>query len=439
METILAESLLGISQKTNEDWGIKTFHIPYLPRCIYIEAPGIFEIQEFMKFSAYSELASRFTRISDDNRSFLYGTIPDAPCPGSWVRITQTGLYKGDLALVLSAPSEGDLVLIAIVPRFDVSQSKKRKGTGLLARPPPTLLDPMFMVNYPLDDNYIYSIRSRLFHRLGLEILRAPSAHALNIEPRPSEPELLLFQSSLERLDITHETGEVAALIRRAVNKAFRIESRRLWRTGDQVRILEGAFINTMCSILEIDEGNGFVIAEFGSPNPTIVEVSMEDVERHFHVGDQVRVALGKNKGSTGSIIEISNGVGTIVERTANQITEVNPPSHSSSFINYITQLHVSLLYLESHTLAPSFATNPHPAASSTTKPKASHESEATKFHQMLGGRDPRIGREAAVYVGQMKGYQGRLVDINQNTGKIECPGRQFPIYMAPLCHLVLM
>ena len=32
--------------------------------------------------------------------------------------------------------------------------------------------------------------------------------------------------------------------------------------------------------------------------------------------------------------------------------------------------------------------------------PKSSHEYEAAKSHQMLGGRDPQIGRKAAVYVG---------------------------------------
>ena len=95
------------------------------------------------------------------------------------------------------------------------------------------------------------------------------------------------------------------------------------------------------------------------------------------------------------------------------------------------------LLYLESHTLVPSFTSTPHPAASSSSisKPTPSHESEAA------GGRalDPRIGRDAAVYVGQLKGLQGRLLEIGRNTGKIECPGRHPPNYTTMLKHLVLM
>jgi hypothetical protein len=58
----------------------------------------------------------------------------------------------------------------------------------------------------------------------------------------------------------------------------------------------------------------------------------------------------------------------------------------------------------------------------------------------MLGGRDPRIGREAAVYVGHMKGYRGRLLEINRHSGKIECSGRsQVPTYTTLLKNLVLM
>lgn len=70
---------------------------------------------------------------------------------------------------------------------------------------------------------------------------------------------------------------------------------------------------------------------------------------------------------------------------------------------------------------------------------KPSYEYEAVKGHQMVGGRDSRIGKEAAVYVGQMKGYQGRLLEINRHSGKIEFPGGSQPTYTTLLKNLVLM
>src|SRR5882762_5226840 len=210
MEKTLAESLEEISRETLEDCGIKTYHVPYLPRRIYLETPGIVEIQELMKFSAYGRLVSRATRIFDGiNRDFLHGSsIPHVPSPGSWVRIIQPGIYKADLGLVLFTPCEGDIVTITVVPRFNVSQNKKRKGSGLLARaaPPQALLDLKFTAKFPPDKDNIHSIGSRKFHRIGLECLQAPSAHTLKIEPRPSEAELFLFQSCFDRLDVTDKT-----------------------------------------------------------------------------------------------------------------------------------------------------------------------------------------------------------------------------------------
>lgn len=89
--------------------------------------------------------------------------------------------------------------------------------------------------------------------------------------------------------------------------------------------------------------------------------------------------------------------------------------------------------------LVPSFDATPHPAASSLSEPKPFHNSEAAKGHLMLGGRDPRIGREAAVYVGHLKGYRGRLLEIGLHSGKIEVPMCHPPTRTVPLKHLVLM
>ena len=334
MENVLSKSLLSISQKTHEDLGIKIYHVRYLPCRIYIEAPGIVEIQEFMRCFAYSGLVSRATRILDDiNRDFLHGTsIPEVPCPGSWVRITQAGLYKGDLSLVNHMPSEGDIISIAVVPRYNDSQSKKRKGS----RVAPALLDRKFFLKYPPNEDNMVMIRSRMFHICGLEFLLAASSHSLKIEPHPSEAELTQFQSVFER--ITYSAEDMTfSLVCLAVFKAYRNKSKRLWNTGDCVRILEGAFKDISSHILEIDETNGIAIVEFGSLTPTQVEVSIEDLEQHFVVGDQVLVAFGENKGKTGLILLIADDIGTIVEGTGNNLTQVIPLStlHHLLLISY--------------------------------------------------------------------------------------------------------
>ena len=114
----------------------------------------------------------------------------------------------------------------------------------------------------------------------------------------------------------------------------------------------------------------------------THVEVSLGDLEQQFLIG-------GQDRGRTGSIVEINDGVGIIIEQMANEVIEVNLTLYSSSFITHFSQFKLPLLYLESHDLAPSFTITPHPAALSMSKPMPSHKPEALKGHQMLGGCDP--------------------------------------------------
>jgi ribosomal protein L24 len=80
---------------------------------------------------------------------------------------------------------------------------------------------------------------------------------------------------------------------------------------GDRVQILRGSFVGTLCSIYEIDKLNGSIVVDL--PDLTHVDVGIEDLERHFLVRDQVRVAFGIGKGRTGSIIKIIDDIGTIV------------------------------------------------------------------------------------------------------------------------------
>ena len=128
-----------------------------------------------------------------------------------------------------------------------------------------------------------------------------------------------------------------------------------------------------------------------------------------------------------GSIVEINNGVGTIVKQMADKVIEVNLTLYSSTFITHFTQFKLPLLYLESHDLAPSFAITPHPAASLMSKPMPSHKPDALKGHQMLGRHDPQIGREAAVYVGHMKGYQGNLLILVKILAQLSAQGISCP------------
>ena len=192
------------------------YHISFLPCCLYIEAPEIAEIQEFIKFSAYSHLVSHAACILDDlDCHFLHSTsIPDVPCTRSWVQIIHFGIYKSDLAIVSLMPSTGNIVTIAVVPYF---WNKKRKSKGN-ARPALAFLDPKVVAKFSCNENNVHSIGSGKFTSNGLEFLQVTSVHALKIKPCPSGAELLSFQSSFGIVD---KTFELDLVIQHSVNKAF--------------------------------------------------------------------------------------------------------------------------------------------------------------------------------------------------------------------------
>ena len=211
----------------------------------------------------------------------------------------------------------GHIITIAVIPCF---WDKKRKGKGN-ARPAQALLDPTFVAKFPANKDDVHSIGSHNFTSNGQEFLWVANTHGPKIEPRPSEAELFLFHSSFGIVD---KTFKLDLVVQHAVNKAFHNESRRLWRLGDQVQIVEGAFVDMTCYIHEIDEENRSVVVKLDLLIPTHMDVSLEDLEQQFLVGDQVCVMLGANKGRMGSVVEINDGVSTIIEQTANKVIEVN-------------------------------------------------------------------------------------------------------------------
>jgi hypothetical protein len=147
MEKILAESFLEISQNSHEDCGIKTYHIPYLPRRIYIEAPGIVRDSRVHEvFGLWSPSVSCHTHIGRHQSQFFAQrsrrSLPWVMGPNH----TGWASTRATLPLFFLRPSEGDVVSIAVVPRFKISQNKKRKGKGRAA---PHFLTKKFWLKFP--------------------------------------------------------------------------------------------------------------------------------------------------------------------------------------------------------------------------------------------------------------------------------------------------
>ena len=174
--------------------GIQIYCLPQLPHQLYVEGPSLRLVQRLITYSQSTYHGRGICVIDDVDCKWLQGDNISLSLPcATWVKITERGLYSNDLALVVESPSQGDIVTLAVVPRFSQNEKKrKRKGT----RPSPVHLDAESLAQLPFKENF-YRSGSQRFHSSSLEFLLAPATHAVKVENPPPEEQLCLFEQSI--------------------------------------------------------------------------------------------------------------------------------------------------------------------------------------------------------------------------------------------------
>jgi ribosomal protein L24 len=282
-------------------------YLPQFPRRLYVEAPSLREVQHLMTYSQSTHHGCGIRLIDDVDREWLQSDSRSLSLRrATWVKITDRGLYQNDLALVVESPRQGDVVTLAVVPRF-TRNKRKRKGT----RPSPVLLDTETLAQLPFKENF-HRFGSRKFHSSGLEFLLAPAAHTLELEDNPSEEQLRPFEQSFFQC-----SGEINRMVLDAVKSAYHQKVRETWRVGDQIQVRGGEFIGWRGHLVEIDSPSRSAlvsILDLETSKSIHVQIDLARLERYFQIGDVVRVVIGLEKGRKGSIISIEDEVATIVE-----------------------------------------------------------------------------------------------------------------------------
>lgn len=295
--------------------GVRVHHLPLLPRRLYVEGPSLCNVQRLMKYSQSTYHGRGIRLIDDVDREWLQGENISFSLPvATWVKITDRGLYYNDLALVVESPRHGDLVTLAVVPRFSPNgRKRRRKGT----RPGPVLLDAKSLSRLSFKENF-YRSGSRRFHPSGLEFLLAPAAHTLKPESNPSEEQLRPYELSISLHTGSQISHDIDWLLLDAVKSAYQRIVRETWRVGDRIRICDGEFINWQAHLVEIDSSSQSAIVSVLDPKSLDtfqVAIVLANLERYFRIGDVVRVVIGMEKGRKGSITSIENDeVATIVD-----------------------------------------------------------------------------------------------------------------------------
>jgi ribosomal protein L24 len=206
-----------------------------------------------------------------------------------WVRV-RYGKHKGDIGYVFDSDQSNGLIAILIPPRcFPYPMP-----SGSVA-----LLDRLRLPNNQTvrdlnrdgkvigcsykGEQYYMGLVLKHFHRDRLELVASP--HADDIQ--------LHMQSGFDTP---------------FVKKTLAVFSMQFLRIGDSARVISGELRSKIGTVVSTDHASGSVCLEIIlDGHRSGIDVRLEDIERVFCVGDEVRVVAGPYLGLEGHIIQISD------------------------------------------------------------------------------------------------------------------------------------
>ncbi|KAI3870399.1 hypothetical protein MKX03_008407 [Papaver bracteatum] len=221
-----------------------------------------------------------------------------------WVRM-KIGIYKGDIAKVVSVPDMRQRVMLKLIPRVDLQavadKLDGRKVSKKAIVPPQRLVnsDEARNVNIPVDS------RKERSTRITFDVIDGKTFKDGFLYKTVSKKsiEYQNIQPSLNELERFSESGMSTSP-----------ESRRKchYMKGDSVIVIKGDLINLSGRVEKVEEGNLHIKPNRKDLQTTIV-VHEKYVCKYFKVGDHVKVVSGIHEGKTGTVIKVNGNVLIIV------------------------------------------------------------------------------------------------------------------------------
>eukprot|EP00826_Nyctotherus_ovalis_P045994 TRINITY_DN5145_c0_g1_i2.p1 TRINITY_DN5145_c0_g1~~TRINITY_DN5145_c0_g1_i2.p1 ORF type:complete len:742 (+),score=230.48 TRINITY_DN5145_c0_g1_i2:128-2353(+) len=230
---------------------------------------------------------------------------------GDWVRV-KSGVYAGDLGLVVEASAQAGRAKIKLVPRLETEETfaerpmpgkKRGKKSNTLVRPPQKLFN-----NLQYGCNEIKrdpQTGQEFYHWCEMDfrngfLYKYFNAKQLKTEDvNPTLTELQLFKSSLSGEDEEDEKINLMLLKEKQTSGISK---------GDKVRVARGDLTDLKGTVISID--NALVTIE---PSSDQVKHSLKfpvsDLEKYFEIGDFVRVTRGQNQGESGLVTAVEKGI----------------------------------------------------------------------------------------------------------------------------------
>ncbi|KAG1863910.1 hypothetical protein F4604DRAFT_1683524 [Suillus subluteus] len=255
---------------------------------------------------SHSSCVSKWERISEQDAEALEHSTLKFPNP-SWVRI-KGGKYKGDIAYVFDPDQTNKFVAVLIPPR-DFPYPMPKGSASLFDRSRIPANQAMTDITRGGDvvglkfkgEEYYGGLLKKNFHRYIIEQVSIPH---------------------LDDIRLHRQSGFDLAFVKQAEN-AF---SMHILRSGDCVRLIQGEFPSEIGTTLSVDHTSG------GSVHLEIevdgvrseIEARLQDVERVWRVGDEVRVVAGVHLGVQGHIIQKTGEIFDVCQHTTNEQIQVS-------------------------------------------------------------------------------------------------------------------
>ncbi|RZC43585.1 hypothetical protein C5167_036537 [Papaver somniferum] len=201
-----------------------------------------------------------------------------------WVRI-KIGIYKGDIAKVVSVPDMRQMVMLKLIPRVDLQAvADKLDGRKVSKK---AIIPPQRLVNSGEARNLNKPVDSRR---------ERSTAISFDVIDGKTFKDGFLYKTvskkSIEYQNIQPSFDEIERFCESGMSTS--VENRRKFHfmKGDAVIIVKGDLINLMGCVEKVEDGNLHIKPNRKDLHTTIV-VNENYVSKYFKLGDHVKVVSG--------------------------------------------------------------------------------------------------------------------------------------------------
>jgi ribosomal protein L24 len=276
---------------------------PWLAGQLYVVADCPKTIAESLPLSLYLAVKN-YTFISDEERAVVERFQSELPHP-AWLRI-RSGEYRGDMAQTFEQSPNGLIEVLIVARRFPYTMPRGSRALIERSRlPNDTTVSDIIrddaVVGWKYKgESYYMGLLLKAFHRDRLEHIASPHIDdiRLHLESGWNKP---FLQATLVTFSL------------------------QFLRVGDWARVLKGSLRGELGQVISTDHTFGTVGLESALDGRLKeIEISLQDVERVFRIGDPVRVVAGSYLGLQGHIIQMDGPTFQICQDGTNEQVNIN-------------------------------------------------------------------------------------------------------------------